>query len=50
MPAELDAFAAAAGLALVERVEDATGTPFDAQYSPRHVSVYGPPIAVTDRA
>jgi SAM-dependent methyltransferase len=38
-PAELDAMAAAAGLALRERWEDFQGRPFAAD-SPRHVSVY----------
>jgi len=38
-PAELDAMADAAGLALASRWEDVTGRPFD-PYSPRHVSVY----------
>lgn len=49
-PAELDAFAAAAGLTIVERCEDASGRPFDRRDSPRHVSVYGPAIARVDRA
>lgn len=39
-PTELDAMAAAAGLTLVERWEDAGGQPFDDD-SPRHLSVYG---------
>jgi SAM-dependent methyltransferase len=39
-PAELDAFAAAAGFALEARLDDVDGTPFDPEASPRHVSVY----------
>jgi SAM-dependent methyltransferase len=39
-PGELDAFAAAAGLALAERHEDVSERPYDAVTSPRHVSVY----------
>ncbi len=39
-PAELDAMAVAAGLALVERWEDVTRRTFHDE-SPRHVSVYG---------
>ncbi len=41
-PAELDGFAADAGLVLVARWEDETRRPFDPT-SPRHVSVYGLP-------
>ncbi len=41
-PAELDAFAADAGLTLVERWADETRLTFDPT-SPRHVSVYGSP-------
>jgi SAM-dependent methyltransferase len=40
-PAELDALAAAAGLALVDRWEDVTRAPFRPD-SPRHVSIYRP--------
>ena len=40
-PAELDGFASAAGLRLVDRWEDVTRRPFTAE-SPHHVSVYGP--------
>ena len=40
---EIDAMAAAAGLELVHRTEDATGTPFT-DSSERHVSVYRRPI------
>lgn len=39
-PAELDAFAASAGLTLDRRLEDVSGAPFDADASPRHVSIY----------
>lgn len=39
-PAELDAFADAAGLVLDHRLEDVGGAPFDPAASPRHVSVY----------
>lgn len=39
-PAELDAFAAAAGFALEARLDDFDGTPFDPDASPRHVSVF----------
>lgn len=39
-PAELDVFAAAAGLILHRRIEDVSGMPFDADTSARHVSVY----------
>ncbi|MFN8053107.1 MAG: class I SAM-dependent methyltransferase [Acidimicrobiales bacterium] len=39
-PQELDAMAAAAGMELVERLEDWTGTPFVAGESAHHVSVY----------
>jgi hypothetical protein len=41
--AELDAMAAAAGLAVNERWEDFERHPFDAT-SPRHVTVYGRPM------
>jgi hypothetical protein len=40
-PAELDGFAAAAGLHLVDRWEDVTRRPFTVD-SPQHVSVFGP--------
>lgn len=39
-PDELDAFAEAAQLTLDRRVEDVSGEPFDADASPRHVSIY----------
>ena len=39
-PAQLDAMAAAAGLQLEARFEDVGRTPFDADASPRHVSIY----------
>ena len=38
--AQLDGLAAAAGLQLLERWEDATGTPFTDGSSSRHLSVY----------
>lgn len=44
-PAELDGFAASAGLVLDRRVEDVAAARFDAETSPRHVSIYR---AVTD--
>jgi len=39
-PEELDAMAAAAGFDVEDRVEDATGTAFDAERSARHVTTY----------
>jgi len=39
-PAELDGFAAIAGMVLAERFCDFARTPFDPDASPRHVSVY----------
>lgn len=39
-PAELDVMAAAAGFVLEARHEDAGATPFDADHSARHLSVY----------
>ncbi len=38
-PAELDAMAASAGLALAERFADMAGTPFD-EHAAHHVSIY----------
>ena len=42
-PAELDGFAAAAGLRLVDRWEDVTRRLFTAE-SPQHVSIFGPAV------
>ena len=42
-PAELDGFAAAAGLRLIDRWEDVTRRPFSAD-SPQHVSIFGPAV------